>query len=56
VNLSEERGEVVVDGKRLETLWIGPQQSGRPVIVMLHGGLGSIALWKDFPELLYGVA
>jgi pimeloyl-ACP methyl ester carboxylesterase len=43
---------VVVDGKRLETLWIGPRQSGRPVIVMLHEGLGSIALWKDFPELL----
>ena len=43
---------MVVDGKRLETLWIGPRQSGRPVIVMLHEGLGSIALWKDFPELL----
>jgi pimeloyl-ACP methyl ester carboxylesterase len=49
---SKERGEVVVDGKRLETLWISPQQSGRATIVMLHEGLGSIALWKDFPELL----
>ena len=43
------RSEIVVDGKRLETLWIEPQQSGRPPIVMLHEGLGSIALWKDFP-------
>jgi pimeloyl-ACP methyl ester carboxylesterase len=43
------RSEIVVDGKRLETLWIEPQQSGRPLIVMLHEGLGSIALWKDFP-------
>ncbi len=43
---------MVVDGKRLETLWIGREQSDRPVIVMLHEGLGSIALWKDFPELL----
>jgi pimeloyl-ACP methyl ester carboxylesterase len=43
---------VVVDGKRLDTLWIGREQSGRPVIVLLHEGLGSIALWRDFPELL----
>jgi pimeloyl-ACP methyl ester carboxylesterase len=52
VNPSQQRGEVIVDGKRLETLWIGPQQSGRVTIVMLHEGLGSIALWKDFPERL----
>ena len=43
---------MVVDGKRLETLWIGRGQSNRPTIVMLHEGLGSIALWKNFPELL----
>jgi len=43
---------VVVDGKRLETLWIRPGRSGSTTIVMLHEGLGSIALWKDFPELL----
>jgi len=43
---------VVVNGKRLETLWIGPQQCGRATIVMLHEGLGSIALWKEFPERL----
>jgi pimeloyl-ACP methyl ester carboxylesterase len=42
--------EVIVDGKRLETVWIGRERSGQPVIVMLHEGLGSIALWKDFPE------
>ncbi len=39
-------------GKRLETLWVEPQPRGRPVIVMLHEGLGSIALWKDFPQRL----
>ena len=48
----QERGEVSVDGKRLETLWISPQQTGRATIVMLHEGLGSIALWKDFPQRL----
>jgi pimeloyl-ACP methyl ester carboxylesterase len=42
--------ERIVDGKRLDTLWISPVQPGRPTIVMLHEGLGSIALWKDFPE------
>jgi pimeloyl-ACP methyl ester carboxylesterase len=45
--LNQER---IVDGKRLDTLWISPAQPGRPTIVMLHEGLGSIALWKDFPE------
>jgi pimeloyl-ACP methyl ester carboxylesterase len=40
----------VVNGKRLETLWISAGKPERPTIVMLHEGLGSIALWKDFPE------
>ena len=33
-------------------MWIEPQQPARPTIVMLHEGLGSIALWKDFPAQL----
>jgi len=49
---SGQRGEVVVDGKRLETLWIAAQQPAAPTIVMLHEGLGSIELWKDFPQKL----
>jgi pimeloyl-ACP methyl ester carboxylesterase len=47
-----EGSEVVVDGKRLETMWIEPSQKARPAIVMLHEGLGSVALWKDFPAKL----
>jgi pimeloyl-ACP methyl ester carboxylesterase len=47
-----EVGEVVVDGKRLETLWFEPETAARPTIVILHEGLGSIALWKDFPQKL----
>jgi pimeloyl-ACP methyl ester carboxylesterase len=50
--LQEKLGEVVVDSKRLETLWLGPQTAAAPTIVMLHEGLGSIALWKDFPHAL----
>ncbi|MFC3110693.1 alpha/beta fold hydrolase [Undibacterium arcticum] len=34
---------------RLEYQWVGARRSEHPVIVFLHEGLGSIALWKDFP-------
>ena len=47
---SEQRGFVAVDGKRLETVLIEANDPSRPAIVMLHEGLGSIALWKDFPQ------
>jgi pimeloyl-ACP methyl ester carboxylesterase len=43
--------ELVVDGKRLETVrWDG--DPARPAIVMLHEGLGSVSLWRDFPQRL----
>jgi pimeloyl-ACP methyl ester carboxylesterase len=35
---------------RLEYQWVGPDDAGLPVMVFLHEGLGSIAMWKDFPE------
>lgn len=41
--------ELLVDGKRLETLFLSPTGNSG-VLVMLHEGLGSIAMWKDFPE------
>jgi pimeloyl-ACP methyl ester carboxylesterase len=44
--------EIIVHGKRLETLCFPPRAAGAPTIVMLHEGLGSIAHWKDFPETL----
>jgi pimeloyl-ACP methyl ester carboxylesterase len=44
--------ELVVGGRRLETLWLEPLGSGLPTIVMLHEGLGSIATWRDFPHSL----
>lgn len=50
--LGERLGEVIADGRRLETLWIEPHSSQDETIVMLHEGLGSIALWKDFPHAL----
>jgi pimeloyl-ACP methyl ester carboxylesterase len=50
--LQEKLGEVVIDGKRLETLWLESRDATAATIVMLHEGLGSIALWKDFPQRL----
>jgi pimeloyl-ACP methyl ester carboxylesterase len=46
------RGEVVADGKRLETVAYGPPPDQSPIIIMLHEGLGCIALWRDFPARL----
>ncbi|HYW53574.1 MAG TPA: alpha/beta hydrolase [Dongiaceae bacterium] len=43
--------DVVVDGKRLETVRYGGDPA-RPAIVMLHEGLGSISLWRDLPQRL----
>jgi pimeloyl-ACP methyl ester carboxylesterase len=43
--------EVVVDGKRLETV----RYDGNPdrsAIIMLHEGLGSVSLWRDLPQRL----
>jgi pimeloyl-ACP methyl ester carboxylesterase len=36
----------------LEYRMIGPAPAERPTIVMLHEGLGSAALWGDFPDRL----
>jgi pimeloyl-ACP methyl ester carboxylesterase len=47
--LKTETGEVVVDGKRLETLWITAADAAARTIVMLHEGLGSLGMWKNFP-------
>lgn len=47
---AEKREFVTVAGKHLETLLIEARDEHSPTIVMLHEGLGSIALWKDFPQ------
>ena len=35
---------------RLEYEGVGAESSAYPTVVFLHEGLGSIAMWKDFPE------
>ena len=37
---------------RIEYRWVGETDAAAPVIVFLHEGLGSVALWKDFPDQL----
>jgi len=37
---------------RIECHWIAPERTDAPLIVFLHEGLGSVAMWKDFPAQL----
>ena len=39
-------------GCRIEYEWVGERVPGRPTLVFLHQGLGSIAQWRDFPAKL----
>jgi len=45
-------GFLAIGTSNLEYRMIGPQPSEAPTIVMLHEGLGSAALWGDFPDRL----
>jgi pimeloyl-ACP methyl ester carboxylesterase len=49
---SENAGHLVADGRRLETLRLPGRDRDVPTIVLLHEGLGSVAMWKDFPVRL----
>ncbi len=36
----------------LEYKWLNPNRSRAPLLVFLHEGLGSLSMWKDFPQQL----
>ncbi|WPC67108.1 alpha/beta hydrolase [Rhodoferax ferrireducens] len=40
----------------IEHRWIAPERTTAPLIVFLHEGLGSLAMWKDFPQRLCDAA
>jgi pimeloyl-ACP methyl ester carboxylesterase len=40
----------VVDGRRIEAAWHGPSPQAAPTLVLLHEGLGCVAMWRDFPQ------
>lgn len=51
---------ISVNGKRIEAAWFGAKPERAPTLVLLHEGLGSVSMWRDFPEQLaqrtgYGV-
>jgi pimeloyl-ACP methyl ester carboxylesterase len=41
-----------IGGRRLEYDWIAPAHGDAPSLVLLHEGLGSVAMWRDFPQRL----
>jgi pimeloyl-ACP methyl ester carboxylesterase len=43
---------VDIDGIRLEYARVPAASSGVPPLVLLHEGLGSVAMWRDFPARL----
>jgi pimeloyl-ACP methyl ester carboxylesterase len=36
----------------IEYTWVGNAAAGTPTLVMLHEGLGSVSMWRDFPQTL----
>jgi hypothetical protein len=36
-------------GHRLEYVGFAARRAHRPALIFLHEGLGSVALWRDFP-------
>lgn len=52
--------DIVADGRRIEWAHLGAPPREAPTLVLLHEGLGCLALWRDFPRKLaersgYGV-
>ncbi len=43
---------LTIDGAKLEAACFGPSPGDAPTIVLLHEGLGCVALWRDFPKQL----
>lgn len=43
---------LTVDGVALEYACFGPAPDQAPTIILLHEGLGCLALWRDFPQQL----
>jgi len=49
---SGEAGVLTLAAGRLETRWWGPPPDQAPTLVLLHEGLGCVALWRDVPQRL----
>ena len=53
-----QRIAVQWDGRvtEVEHRWIARERTNQPLLVFLHEGLGSVAMWKDFPDRLCAAA
>jgi len=49
---AEEPRRLTIDGHELEAICFGPSPQEAPTLVLLHEGLGCVALWRDFPRRL----
>lgn len=52
MNWADGTVQITVNGKGLDGHCWGPPPDQAPTFVLLHEGLGSVGLWKDFPEQL----
>ncbi len=43
---------IVAGGHRLEAQWHGPPPEEKATLVLLHEGLGCVAMWRDWPARL----
>ncbi len=43
---------ITIHGVRLDYVRIPATRPGLPPLVLLHEGLGSVALWRDLPQQL----
>ncbi|MEN7527762.1 MULTISPECIES: alpha/beta fold hydrolase [unclassified Cupriavidus] len=52
--MSSEAVRIPFDGRQIEIeyQWLRPERARRPLVVFLHEGLGSVAMWRDFPHKL----
>ena len=45
-----QKADIIAGGKHLETVFYPAGGPGSTSIALLHEGLGSVSLWRDFPE------
>ncbi|MDR6419525.1 pimeloyl-ACP methyl ester carboxylesterase [Paraburkholderia phenoliruptrix] len=52
LHFAELPGSASREPLRIEYRWLNPAAAGAPLAVFLHEGLGSTAMWRDWPQAL----
>ena len=54
MTIAHEFAEIDWRGRRvrIECAWLNRERADAPLLLFLHEGLGSVAMWKDFPQQL----